>query len=130
MRRSIWTAVRESAGQRKTKTCWFCTLELHMEARRATGGIPTTLWCSGNYSRVGSTDKIHRAGSRRRKRELAPQTRLELTTRWLIAHASECRVFFRSESKQESSWVFNPRLDLGVNRKSFLQRFASRNVFW
>jgi hypothetical protein len=35
--------------------------------------------------------------------DLAPWSGLELTTLRLIADASECRVFFRSESKQESS---------------------------
>ena len=37
-------------------------------------------------------------------KDLAPRTGLELTTRWLIADASECWVFFRSEGKQESSF--------------------------
>jgi hypothetical protein len=36
---------------------------------------------------------------------LAPWSGLELTTLRLIAYAPEWRVFFRSESKQESSWV-------------------------
>jgi hypothetical protein len=38
-------------------------------------------------------------------RSLAPWSGLELTTLRLIAYAPECRVFFRSESKQDSSWV-------------------------
>jgi hypothetical protein len=55
---------------------------------------------------------------------LAPQSGLELTTLRLIADTSECRVFFRSDSKQESSWVLDQRLDLGVNRESLSQGLA------
>jgi hypothetical protein len=55
---------------------------------------------------------------------MAPWSGLELTTLRLIADTSECRVFFRSESKQESSWVLDQRLDLGVNRESLSQGLA------
>jgi hypothetical protein len=53
---------------------------------------------------------------------LAPWSGLELTTNRLIADASECRVFFRSESKQESSWVLDTLI-------SVLTAKVSRNVW-